>query len=303
MPIAENNAVLVSVAIPVYNGEKYLTEAIDSILAQTLTDFELIVIDDGSTDGSLQILRKYEQIDARIRVVTRENRGVVATRNELIDIARGKWIAWMDQDDISLPERLERQVELMDAQAADICGCHWLVVNGAGKLTDAKLVPLNKASFAVYIACTVPFAHGSVMMRASFIQAHGLRYGRAKFAEDYGLWIRFWDAGAIFANVDQFLFTYRDTSGTFSKKTKKENALDSKILRRSFVNKNPDDCLYAIRKLTESYEDLSQLERVYLLLASYLVSISTKRLILIDVFKRSASKSIGIALLYLFKGV
>lgn len=294
---------LVSVVMPVYNGEKYLVQAIDSILTQTLRDFELIVVNDGSTDGSLQILQQFAASDHRIRIISRENRGVVATRNELIDCATGQWIAWMDQDDISHPERLQSQVSEMTSRSADICGCHWFLVNGSGKLIDTRLVPLTRDSFAVYMACTVPFAHGSVMMRAKFVKTHALHYGRAKFAEDCDLWIRFWEAGAVFANVNQFLFTYRDTEGTFSKKTKKQNERETRVLRRNFITENLDTCYHAIGQLADKHEELSQLERVYLLLASYLVFVTTRRLILIDVLRRSASKSIGIALLHLIKGI
>jgi glycosyltransferase involved in cell wall biosynthesis len=299
----ENYPVIVSVAMPVYNGEKYLVQAIESILIQTLKDFEFIVIDDGSTDGSLKILQGFAASDHRIRIITRENRGVVATRNELIDNSHGKWIAWMDQDDISHPERLEHQVNELNSQSADICGCHWYLVNRSGKLIDARLVPLTRESFAIYIACAVPFAHGSVMMRASFVKTHALQYGGVTFAEDCDLWIRFWQAGAVFANVNKFIFSYRDTDGTFSKKTKKQNEKETRALRRNFILKNTEFCCHAIGDLSDKYEDLSQLERVYLLLASYLVLVTTKRLILVDVLRRSASKSIGVAILHLYKGI
>src|SRR6185369_4386478 len=113
---------LISVVLPVYNGEKYLAEAIDSILGQTLTDFELIIIDDGSTDNSLAILKQYKQRDNRIRLIARENRNLATTLNDLIDLAQGEWVARMDQDDIALPHRFEKQLQWLEQTGADICG-------------------------------------------------------------------------------------------------------------------------------------------------------------------------------------
>ncbi|MEQ1766480.1 MAG: glycosyltransferase, partial [Methylotenera sp.] len=84
MSLGQNEVPIISVAMPVYNGEKYLVEAIDSILAQTFTNFEFIIIDDGSTDDSLRVLREYQKRDARIRLITRENRNLATTLNDII---------------------------------------------------------------------------------------------------------------------------------------------------------------------------------------------------------------------------
>ena len=102
--------------MPVYNAEKFLAEAIESILAQTFSDFELIIVDDGSTDGSAGIIRAYAEHDSRIRVVKLDmNEGVASARNRGIALSSGKYIAAMDSDDISLPERLQRQVEFLES--------------------------------------------------------------------------------------------------------------------------------------------------------------------------------------------
>lgn len=93
---------LVSVVLPVFNAEKYISEAVASILAQSFTNFELIVINDGSTDNTLNILKSY-QVDSRVILISRENRGLVESLNEGIDLASGEWVARMDADDIALP--------------------------------------------------------------------------------------------------------------------------------------------------------------------------------------------------------
>lgn len=256
---------LVSVVLPVYNGEKYLAEAIDSILAQTFANFELIMINDGSTDASQQILKEYEQRDHRVKVILRENRGLATTLNDSIAIARGAWIARMDQDDISHPERFSKQVALLEAEGADICGCHWLVINPAGKTIDANITPLTQESVAAYLSYTVPFAHGSVMMRKSFLTENSLKYDRVKFAEDYDLWIRMFEANAKFTNVDEFLFKYRDAPATLSKLKHRENTRDTKRLRRRFVKNNVGACLNAVNNLTAKFSSLSMIEKTYIL--------------------------------------
>ncbi len=103
----------VSVLMPIYNAELTLAEAVESILAQTFTDFELIVVDDGSTDGSLQMLQKFAHRDTRIRIISRPNTGIAGALNEAMDAARGEFLARMDADDISLPARFEKQVAFL----------------------------------------------------------------------------------------------------------------------------------------------------------------------------------------------
>ncbi|MBI5094602.1 MAG: glycosyltransferase family 2 protein [Candidatus Hydrogenedentes bacterium] len=103
----------VSVVMSVYNGERYLAEAIESILGQTYRDFEFIIIDDGSTDESLKIVEGYASRDNRIRLVSRPNRGLAAALNDGIEIARAPIIARMDADDVSLPKRFEKQMLYM----------------------------------------------------------------------------------------------------------------------------------------------------------------------------------------------
>src|SRR4051794_24772902 len=100
----------ISVLLAVYNGGRYLRAAVDSILTQTFTDFEFIIIDDGSTDGSLATLREFAQRDPRINLVSRPNKGLTVTLNEGIALARGEFLARMDADDIALPQRFEKQI-------------------------------------------------------------------------------------------------------------------------------------------------------------------------------------------------
>src|SRR5882672_4931888 len=111
----------VSVLMPVFNTARYLSDALASISAQTFADFELVAVDDGSNDGSTRILELFAAREKRMRLVTRENRGLIATRNELLGAARGELLAWMDSDDVSLPHRLARQVDVFRNDPALVC--------------------------------------------------------------------------------------------------------------------------------------------------------------------------------------
>lgn len=221
---------VISVALPVYNGERYLAEAIDSILGQTFVNFELIIIDDGSTDSSLDILKKYEKRDARIRLISRENRNLVATLNEIIDLAKGVWIARMDQDDIALPHRFERQLEWLNQNGGDLCGS-WVKLFGTSDGSILKHPQTNDAiNMALLFGCS--FAHPSVIMKADLVRK--LRYDKVwEKCEDYDLWERASQSGWKMTNVPEVLLLYRQHEGQISTVTSvKQQELTQKIRRR-----------------------------------------------------------------------
>lgn len=235
---------LISVILPVYNGSKYLSIAIESILNQSYQNLEVIIIDDGSSDNSLKIIRNYEKKDERIIVISRENRGTTFTLNEGIRIAKGKYIAKMDQDDVSLPLRLEKQYQLLEQANGDICGCHYIIMDIHGKILGTRLSPLTEESTILYLSYSVPFAHGSVLIRKSFLVENDILYDRTKrlYAEDYDLWLRMYGANAIFLNVDDFLFKYRVDDLSFSHTNAKENRSEAKSYSKSFIKKNQNTC-------------------------------------------------------------
>ncbi|MFY0750717.1 glycosyltransferase family 2 protein [Pseudomonas sp. NFX5] len=201
-----NTAPLISVILPVYNGAAHLASAIDSVLNQTVSNFELIIIDDGSTDNSLSILREYEKIDRRIRLSSRVNAGLANTLNESIALATGTWIARMDQDDIAISTRFEKQLEYLNYSGADIVGS-WVKRFGT---TDKRIVKLPESDSAIKIALLFisPFAHPTVMMRADFVKRLQYRHKWDK-AEDYDLWVRAAICGWKMANVPEVLLKYR----------------------------------------------------------------------------------------------
>lgn len=229
--VTEDSAPIISVAMPVYNGEKYLAEAIDSILTQTFTDFELIIIDDGSTDNSIQVLREYQNRDPRIRLIARENRNLATTLNDIIDLARGKWIARMDQDDVALPQRFERQLEWLAKTGADICGS-WVQLFGTG---DKRIIkhPQTDVGIKMEMLFSTPFAHPTVLMKTKLVKQ--LRYDKVwERCEDYDLWERAARAGWKMTNVQEVLLLYRQHLTQITTHSFSQNQILSKKIKRRY---------------------------------------------------------------------
>ncbi len=222
---------IISVAMPVFNGEKYLEQAIDSILNQSFEEFEFIIINDGSTDNSLKILQEYQKSDSRIILVSRENRNLATTLNEIIDLASGKWIARMDQDDIAMPFRFERQLHWLDQTNADICGS-WVQRFGT---KDNRIVKFheNDELIKAEMLFASPFAHPSVMMKTEYLKK--LRYdSEFEKAEDYDLWVRSVQAGCKMTNVPEVLIRYRVHSDQITTRTYSIVQLQAQKIRQKY---------------------------------------------------------------------
>jgi glycosyltransferase involved in cell wall biosynthesis len=207
---------LVTVLMPIHNGEAFVAEAIESILGQTFRDFDFLVIDDGSTDRSVEIVEGYA--DARIRLVRNEHQlELIQTLNRGLDLARGKYVARMDADDISLPERLERQVDFMEANPdVGICGT-WLVTMG-DREGGIWSYPESAEEIRCRLLFHTPIGHPTVCMRREMLVRHGLRFDEGyPHAEDYELWSRASDVLPL-ANLDSVLLRHRIHAGSVSQK-------------------------------------------------------------------------------------
>jgi glycosyltransferase involved in cell wall biosynthesis len=201
------NSPTVTVLLPAYNAEAWIREAVDSIIHQSLSDFELLVVEDGSTDRTGQILGQYT--DARIRLIRHEtNRGLIASLNEGLELARGSFVARMDADDLAHPKRLERQVAFMKSNPeVGICGT-WFVITGEGAPKRVR-PPTSNDDMAAMLFFRSPFGHPTVMMSRTFLQDAGLRYNaEARHAEDFDFWVRA-RSKTRFANLAQYLLQYR----------------------------------------------------------------------------------------------
>jgi len=198
----------VSVLMPVRNGSAFLAAAVESILAQSFTDFELLILDDGSTDGSLAMLQAYARRDARICLISRENKGLTATLNELIANARGEYMARMDADDIALPDRLARQLEFLRVNPAVLCvGGAFALIDQAGRyLTTLHPPTSNEEIQDQLVRGHCALAHPAVMARLQPIRELG-GYQR-DFAEDLDLWLRLGEQGQL-ANLAEEVLHYR----------------------------------------------------------------------------------------------
>lgn len=207
----------VSVVLPVYNGAETLRQSIDCILDQTFTDFELIVIDDGSKDGSAEVVAAVD--DPRLRFVRQENRGLAATLNRgILELARGRYIARQDQDDLSRPTRLEKQVAHLDAHPdcvmigtrAEI----WIGDTPTDRFHDH---PTDDAALRFDLMFDNPFVHASIMMRRDAVVAIG-GYATAfeRQPEDYELWSRLSRVGRV-ANLEERLVVYREMPSSMSR--------------------------------------------------------------------------------------
>ena len=295
-------AILVSVVMPVYNGEKYLSLAIKSILEQQYEFFEFIIIDDGSTDNSSRIIKKYANEDNRIVFIQRENRGLVYSLNEGIALAKGDLIARMDADDISLPNRFQLQVDAFQNRKADLVGGHYFIIDNSDKIFDTCLVPVYTDAIVACLSLCPPFAHGSVMFRKQFYIDNALKYGgRYKLAEDYALWQDFFRAGAKIVNIDDFIFKYRKHEESFSVSKQKIMDKEVKLLRKNFVKAQfiaLDQAVHSLKSLIQK----SVFEESLLLEASFLLLKFKKRPSFIKVLVKSNKKNSALTLLKIFTG-
>ncbi len=203
----------VTVLMPVYNGVAHLMQAVDSILAQSFTDFEFLIINDGSTDGSSVLLRAYS--DPRIRLVDNPvNLGLVATLNRGLELARGAWVARQDHDDWSRADRLQMQVDFLRSRPEVLLvGSEAFAVDARGRIAYRLLRPLGEEGIRWYLGFDNAFIHSSVMFRrAPILSAFGA-YPQSLHSEDYALWSRV-AAESPTANLGEPLVYYREHTGS-----------------------------------------------------------------------------------------
>lgn len=196
----------VSVLMSVHNGERFLREAVESILSQTFTDFEFIIVDDGSTDRSAEIVESYT--DARVRLLHNDrNLGLSQSLNRGLQEVVGRYVARMDADDISLPERFERQITFMDQHPeVGACGTWAKDIDSAGAIVAERRTPFGKR-LDCYYWIPSPIIHPSAMIRTELLKE--LKYNDVRYAQDFNLWLRIVKAGFKLSNLTEFLFLYR----------------------------------------------------------------------------------------------
>jgi hypothetical protein len=199
----------VSVVMSVYNGQAFLAEAIESVLGQTYRDFEFVIIDDGSTDNTPDILAEYASRDARIRIHRHANKGRAESLNIGVSVAKGEYIARMDADDIALPDRLQEQMRFMASHPeVGLVGGAMELITADGRVFKTVRYPLEDSAIRSVILEYSPFAHPTVIVRKEVVLASG-GYRKALLdADDYDLWLRMSERTQL-ANLEKCVLRYR----------------------------------------------------------------------------------------------
>jgi glycosyltransferase involved in cell wall biosynthesis len=205
--LKDEQAPLVSIVLPVYNGEKYLAESLDSVFAQTYQNWELVIINDGSSDGTEKLIFKYQ--DKRIKYLPNDgNKGIIFSLNRGIEESKGIYIARLDADDIALPDRIEKQVKFLSENAEfAMCGSYFRTIDSKGNLLKNVEFPSNNTDAQSFLLLHNCFCHSAIMMRTNI--AKDLKYDeKFQVCEDYDLWYRISRTGKIL-NLPVFTTLYR----------------------------------------------------------------------------------------------
>lgn len=235
------SAPVVSVLLPVHNGAGTLGRAIGSLRGQRLTDWELVVVENGSTDGTAGLLAELARVDHRIRIMNMDSPGLVAALNRGLAGCRGEFIARMDADDEMRPERLTAQIAALRANPGwGLVSCR--VTFGGDEVAQAGYAEhvrwlneqIEPAALRLARFVESPVAHPSVMWRRSVSETHG-GYREGDFPEDYELWLRWFDAGVQMGKVDQALLTWHDSPRRMSRLDPRYRAEAFFRLKASFL--------------------------------------------------------------------
>jgi len=199
---------IISVVMSVYNGEPYLREAIESILSQTFNDFEFIIINDGSSDDSLKIIKEY--YDARVVVIDQENIGLTRSLNKGVSLSKGKYIARMDADDVSFPYRFEKQLPWLEDKDYDLCCSRtWLIEQN--RVTPRIKYYLPKRWLLKF---SNPFIHGTYLMKKTVLDKIGGYDESFRYAQDYKLITDIYDYGFKVKYLKEPLYKTRNHSNS-----------------------------------------------------------------------------------------
>jgi len=214
---------LVSIVILAYNAEAYLRECLQSVVDQTYTHLEILVIDDASSDNTLSICNQYARDDNRVSVLPQaENRGIAACRNQGIEHASGDFLAWLDSDDVAMPERIATQVGyLQDHPECVLVSSDLIIIDEGSRVVGARTYPQSDAEIRKVLTRSNPFAQPASMLRKCVLDRVGKYDESLECCEDYDLFVRMATKGKV-ANIAMPLTRYRIS--TFQSKTRKLKA-------------------------------------------------------------------------------
>lgn len=258
------NSPAISVVMPVYNGEKFLRQSIESILNQTFRNFEFLIIYDLSTDSTESIIHDFCRNDPRIRIINGNGDGITGALNKGIIQSKGAYIARHDADDISLLEKLEIQYKFITENNLDICGGDYILINEDESLQKSVKVAKKQYEILLTMASNVPFAHPTVLIRKSFLITHKLNYGcfGHKIAEDLDLWMHMFNKGAKFGNVNTFLLKYRLLKDSLSSLNKKLIKKETSKQFNKFITQNQEEFKCALELFCKEKDHADYIEKV-----------------------------------------
>jgi glycosyltransferase involved in cell wall biosynthesis len=218
-----NNHPKISVVMCCYNGEKFLREAVNSILSQTFDDFEFLIVQDGSTDLTPLILQEYAQKDGRIRIISNaKNIGLTKSLNKALPIARGDYVARMDDDDIALAQRFAKQVDFLEKNPKiALVGCLGFIINERGEVIGEKKLALHYQEIKKRLLFNNQFIHSSLMIRKSVLDKEGFYNEKFKKAQDYELVLRLAGKYPV-ANLPEKLLKWRFLPSSLSWQNKEQ---------------------------------------------------------------------------------
>ncbi len=220
---------MVSVIMPAHQAQQYIEAAIRSVMAQTVTDWELLVIDDGSTDGTAAIVSRLAREDRRVRLLSnRENLGAAESRNRGIQYSRGSYLAFLDGDDLWEPRKLEIQLAALEISGAGLCCTSYGIIDGAGNPSKKDYLVPQRVTFSRLLRENI-MGCSTVVLRRDALGAH--RFPVGYLHEDYGLWLQLLKAGVTAVGCRQVLAQWRSRPGSRSGNKGKSAAGRWKIYR------------------------------------------------------------------------
>ncbi|MBQ2124414.1 MAG: glycosyltransferase [Spirochaetales bacterium] len=223
----------VSVLMASHNGARFICQSLDSILNQTFSDFELIVINDASTDDTAKILEEYANKDLRVRVYSNEeNKGLTCSLNEALKkvSADSLYICRMDDDDICEPNRLEKQIDFLDSHGEiGIVGSNAVIIDDTNNIVGQRCVPAKHEQIRKVLPRYNPIIHPAVMIKREVLESVGGYNEKFRTSQDYELWFRLAAGGVKFANLQENLLKYRETRSAVKRKSMKYRLKDFRI--------------------------------------------------------------------------
>ena len=236
----------VTVVMPVYNCKDKVANAVKSILSQTFTDFELIIVNDGSTDGVSGILEEYKKEDGRVVIISQANKGLSYSINQALQISKGKYVVRQDADDVSLPERIEKQLEFIKKNNIDILGSYAYLVNEKGAVIEDIVRPCIYEDIVRNLERENCILHPTLMFKRQAVISIGGYSENYEFAQDYELYLKAVRGGLRLGCIPEFLVKITHSASSVSVKLRRKQLLYALSAQAMYFAKQKEFRFYYI---------------------------------------------------------